>query len=87
MSTSVIVKMIKNEPCVIFAGSKTEANAKMFTILANSLGQIEKNDSAFGRAFTVEESYTELQEINGRTKSVVTKGKVTYYLQNPKDEN
>lgn len=87
MSTSVIVKMIKNEPRVIFAGSKTEANAKMFIILANSLGPIEKKSSDFGYTFTVEESYTELQEINGRTKSVVTKGKVTYYLQNVNNEN
>lgn len=82
MNKYIILRQIENEkPFVNFMGSKTEAKARMFDIILNSEGKkFETVDNDEGYEFKVNESRTEVMDVNGKKKSVPVIKTVTYFM-------
>ena len=80
----VVIKMSEatNGPVAVFIGTKTEADAYMFRILANSEGPISKIKNDYGLAFEVIETINAFDEQTEKRKKLVQKNvPVKYYLQ------
>ena len=72
----------KNRIVAVFIGTKTEADAYMFRILANSEGPISKIENDYGLAFEVIETINAFDEQTEKRKKLVQKNvPVKYYLQ------
>ena len=80
----VVIKMSEatKGPVAVFIGTKTEADAYMFRILANSEGPISKIENDYGLAFEVIETINAFEEQTEKRKKLVQKNvPVKYYIQ------
>lgn len=89
----VVIKMSEETkgPVAVFVGNKTEADAYMFRVLANSEGPVSKVDNDYGLAFEVMETVncaTQVECKNGsRTKIGSKIIPVIYYRQRSYQES
>lgn len=77
MENKVIIKMVDNNPVVVFAGSKEKAEAILFRVIMKSNEPIVKNENNFGIEFSINETYY----VNAGKKSVPVTKPVKYFLQ------